>query len=272
MISQPRIGRDRSGLPQRARRGLKLGSRIGRRVEETPDPEGAVSHPAVTPRHHREERAPRLGRAFRGAPTGAPDHGSRQAVRQHGECRGLGGEVVDPALPGPCDALLGRRARSKPRVDDASYGRGDHSYALCPGYAEVPEPASLPRSDPPGAMVMFSDPADRHAGSAPARPPKVVTGMSVIESPRVHNWGGADHHLAPPGSARPGVGGEHDGALVVRVSAPLWTARPRPPPWPRSPRHSASRRTRLVAGTASRRKIVDSAGTDRAAMDRPPTL
>ena len=70
-----------------------------------------------------------------------------------------------------------------------------------------------------------------------------------------------------PGSARPGVGGEHDGALVVRVSAPAvdgkataaalaavaaaFGARP----------HAVT----LVAGAASRRKIVDLAGADRAA-------
>jgi uncharacterized protein YggU (UPF0235/DUF167 family) len=73
-----------------------------------------------------------------------------------------------------------------------------------------------------------------------------------------------------PGSARPGVGGEHDGALMVRVSAPAvdgkataaalaggaaaFSVRP----------HAVT----LVAGAASRRKIVDLAGADRAALDR----
>jgi uncharacterized protein YggU (UPF0235/DUF167 family) len=73
-----------------------------------------------------------------------------------------------------------------------------------------------------------------------------------------------------PGSARPGVGGEHDGALMVRVSAPAVDGKAtaaalaavaaafgvRP--------HAVT----LVAGTASRRKIVDLAGADRAALDR----
>jgi uncharacterized protein len=74
----------------------------------------------------------------------------------------------------------------------------------------------------------------------------------------------------PPGSARPGVGGEHDGALIVRVSAPAVDSKAtaaalaavaaafgvRPPA------------VTLMAGAASRRKIVDLAGADRAALDR----
>jgi uncharacterized protein len=73
-----------------------------------------------------------------------------------------------------------------------------------------------------------------------------------------------------PGSARPGVGGEHDGALVVRVSAravdgkataaalaavaAAFGVRP----------HAVT----LVSGAASRTKIVDVAGVDRAALER----
>lgn len=73
-----------------------------------------------------------------------------------------------------------------------------------------------------------------------------------------------------PGSTHPGVGGEHDGALIVRVSAPAVDGKAtaaalaavaaafgvRP--------HAVT----LAAGAASRRKIVDSAGADRAALDR----
>ena len=73
-----------------------------------------------------------------------------------------------------------------------------------------------------------------------------------------------------PGSAHPGVGGEHDGALIVRVSAPAvdgkataaalaavaaaFDVRP----------HAVT----LMAGAASRRKIVDLARADRSALDR----
>ena len=73
-----------------------------------------------------------------------------------------------------------------------------------------------------------------------------------------------------PGSARPGVGGEHDGALVVRVApravggqataaalaaiADAFGVR----------RHAVT----LVAGAASRMKIVDVAGADPAVLDR----
>jgi hypothetical protein len=73
-----------------------------------------------------------------------------------------------------------------------------------------------------------------------------------------------------PGSARPGVGGEHDGALVVRVSARAVDGRAtaaaltsvaaafgvRP------------RAVTLVTGAASRTKIVEVAGADRATLDR----
>jgi uncharacterized protein len=73
-----------------------------------------------------------------------------------------------------------------------------------------------------------------------------------------------------PGSARPGVGGEHDGALVVRVSARAVDGRAtvaalaavaeafgvRP--------HAVT----LVAGAASRTKLLDVAGADRATLDR----
>jgi uncharacterized protein YggU (UPF0235/DUF167 family) len=73
-----------------------------------------------------------------------------------------------------------------------------------------------------------------------------------------------------PGSARPAVGGEHDGALVVRVSAravdgqataaalaavaAAFGVRP----------HAVT----LVAGTASRTKVIDVAGADPAVLDR----
>jgi uncharacterized protein len=73
-----------------------------------------------------------------------------------------------------------------------------------------------------------------------------------------------------PGSARPGVGGEPDGALVVRVRerasggrataaalaavATAFGVRPQA--------------VRLVAGAASRTKIVEVAGADQADLDR----
>jgi uncharacterized protein len=73
-----------------------------------------------------------------------------------------------------------------------------------------------------------------------------------------------------PGSARTKVGGEHDGALVVRVSpravdgqataaaltavAAAFGVRP----------HAVT----LVSGPTSRTKVVDVAGADPAALDR----
>jgi uncharacterized protein len=73
-----------------------------------------------------------------------------------------------------------------------------------------------------------------------------------------------------PGSARPGVGGEHAGALVVRVSAravdgkataaalaAVATAFGVPP-----------RAVTLISGTASRTKIIEVTGADRVVLDR----
>ncbi len=73
-----------------------------------------------------------------------------------------------------------------------------------------------------------------------------------------------------PGAARPGVGGEHDGALVVRVSAravdgaataaalaavaAAFGVRPQA--------------VTLVSGARSRTKIVDVGGADAAALER----
>jgi uncharacterized protein YggU (UPF0235/DUF167 family) len=73
-----------------------------------------------------------------------------------------------------------------------------------------------------------------------------------------------------PGSPRPGVGGDHDGALVVRVGqravdgkataaalaalAAAFGVRPR--------------EVTLVTGAASRTKIVDVPGADQATLDR----
>jgi uncharacterized protein len=73
-----------------------------------------------------------------------------------------------------------------------------------------------------------------------------------------------------PGSARPGVGGEHGGALVVRVSARAVDGRAtaaalaalaaafgvRP--------HAVT----LVTGAASRTKVVEVTGADPADLDR----
>lgn len=73
-----------------------------------------------------------------------------------------------------------------------------------------------------------------------------------------------------PGSARPGVGGEHDGALVVRVSeraadgkataATLASVAAAFGVGPSS--------VTLVAGSRSRVKILDVAGADPEALER----
>jgi uncharacterized protein len=73
-----------------------------------------------------------------------------------------------------------------------------------------------------------------------------------------------------PGSARPGVGGEHDGALVVRVSARAVDGKATAAAMAAVAAAFGVRQhaVTLVSGAASRMKIVDVAGGDQAALDR----
>jgi len=73
-----------------------------------------------------------------------------------------------------------------------------------------------------------------------------------------------------PGSPRPGVGGEHDGALVVRVSARAVEGKATAAALAAVAAAFGVRRqaVTLVAGATSRRKIVDVPGADPAVLDR----
>jgi uncharacterized protein len=73
-----------------------------------------------------------------------------------------------------------------------------------------------------------------------------------------------------PGSARAGVGGEHDGALVVRVTARAVDGRATAAALAAVADAFGVRRhaVTLVAGAASRRKIVEVTGADPAVLDR----
>src|SRR5215469_2778698 len=73
-----------------------------------------------------------------------------------------------------------------------------------------------------------------------------------------------------PGSAHPGVGGEHDGALVVRVSERAVDGRATAAALAAVAAAFGVRRhaVTLVAGVASRRKLVDVPGADPAVLDR----
>jgi hypothetical protein len=73
-----------------------------------------------------------------------------------------------------------------------------------------------------------------------------------------------------PGSAHPGVGGEHDGALVVRVAARAADGRATAAALAAIADAFGVRRhaVTLVAGAAGRRKIVDVTGADPAVLDR----
>lgn len=73
-----------------------------------------------------------------------------------------------------------------------------------------------------------------------------------------------------PGSARPGVGGEHDGALVVRVSPRAVDGQATAAALAAIADAFGLRRhaVTLVAGSAGRKKIVDVAGGDPAVLDQ----
>jgi uncharacterized protein len=73
-----------------------------------------------------------------------------------------------------------------------------------------------------------------------------------------------------PGSARPGVGGGHDGALVVRVSARAVDGRATAAALAAVAAAFGLRpaAVTLVTGAASRTKVVEVAGADPAVLDR----
>jgi uncharacterized protein YggU (UPF0235/DUF167 family) len=73
-----------------------------------------------------------------------------------------------------------------------------------------------------------------------------------------------------PGHSRPGVGGEHDGALVVRVSAPAADGRATAAALAAVAEALGVRRSAvtLIAGATSRTKIIDVAGADPAGLAR----
>jgi uncharacterized protein YggU (UPF0235/DUF167 family) len=73
-----------------------------------------------------------------------------------------------------------------------------------------------------------------------------------------------------PGSARPGVGGEYDGALVVRVRAQAVNGQATAAALAAVAAAFGVGRSAvtLVAGASSRTKIMDVAGADPAQLDR----
>ena len=73
-----------------------------------------------------------------------------------------------------------------------------------------------------------------------------------------------------PGSPRPGIGGEHAGALVVRVSAPAVDGRATEAALTSVATAFGVRRSAvtLVAGATSRTKIIDVAGGSQDVLTR----
>ena len=73
-----------------------------------------------------------------------------------------------------------------------------------------------------------------------------------------------------PGSARTAVGGEHGGALVVRVTAPAVDGRATEAALAAVAGAFGVRRREvtLISGATSRTKVVEVAGADQAVLDR----
>jgi uncharacterized protein YggU (UPF0235/DUF167 family) len=73
-----------------------------------------------------------------------------------------------------------------------------------------------------------------------------------------------------PGSARPGVGGEHDGALVVRVSARAVDGKATAAALASVAAAFGVRQhaVTLVSGATSRMKVVEVAGAGKPALER----
>ncbi len=73
-----------------------------------------------------------------------------------------------------------------------------------------------------------------------------------------------------PGSARTAVGGEHAGALVVRVTAPAVDGRATEAALAAVASAFGVRRraVTLISGAASRTKVIEVTGADRAALQR----
>ena len=98
-----------------------------------------------------------------------------------------------------------------------------------------------------------------------------VPGVALLAVGCGAHWEYAHYSASRPGSARPGVGGEHDGALVVRVSERAINGRATAAALAAVAAAFGVRRhtVTLVAGTSNRTKVVDVAGADPAVLDRP---
>ena len=106
----------------------------------------------------------------------------------------------------------------------------------------------------------------------------LISGQDSVPSQNLPPAGRAGAHTGGvriavrvrPGSARPGVGGEHDGALVVRVSEPAADGKATAAALAAvAAAFGVGRRSvTLVAGTRSRVKILDVEGADPRTLER----
>jgi hypothetical protein len=117
---------------------------------------------------------------------------------------------------------------------------------LCPGHAEVPEPASPATLGPSGCNGQGLRPAGSACRERPSHATPKISGNrdERHREPRVtRGWCGSPSGSGP-GLPAPVWAASMTARWWSGLAPPLWTARPRPPPWPRSPRHSAPGRTR----------------------------
>jgi uncharacterized protein YggU (UPF0235/DUF167 family) len=106
----------------------------------------------------------------------------------------------------------------------------------------------------------------------------LISGQVCVPRPEPAAGGRAGAHTGGmriavrvrPGSARPGVGGEHDGALVVRVNEPAADGKATAAALAAvAAAFGVGRRSvTLVAGTRSRVKILDVEGADPRTLER----
>lgn len=96
------------------------------------------------------------------------------------------------------------------------------------------------------------------------------SGGSTLSRPKRHTENMRITIKVRPGSARPGVGGEQDGALVVRVSVRAVNGRATEAALAAVAEAFGVRRraVTLVTGASSRTKIIDVAGADSAILTR----
>ena len=197
--------------------------------------------------------------------------GARFGTADYAEDRRFLTQAGAAWLAGHDAALVGIDALN---IDDTADGeRPAHTLLLAAGIPVVEHLTGLEQL-PGGRLVHRGAPAHRRARHHPRarlRPATRVTPKSGSRHPVERHTGVVRIALwVRPGSARPGVGGEHNGALVVRVSAPAVGGQATEAALTAVAAALGVRRhaVTLIAGASSRTKIVQVEGADPGALNR----